>query len=76
MTALRGEKTPTYLAGHAEPPIVILSMVFRAGLLDPENITSIRETCADNRPFPHIIIQDAIQDEFLRRVRDEINSNL
>ncbi|CAD6447779.1 65b6fd91-16c8-49d5-8d9c-0d80abfcb06c [Sclerotinia trifoliorum] len=51
-------------------------MVFQPGLLDPENVMSIQETSQDNWPFPHIIIQDAIKDSFLRQVRDEINGNL
>ena len=51
-------------------------MIFRADLLDPENVASIQETCQDNWPFPHIVVQDAIQENFLRQVRNEINANL
>lgn len=51
-------------------------MVFRTGLLDTEHLSSIQQRYRDNTPYPHIVIEDALQDQFLRQVRDEIIHSL
>ncbi|KAG5749519.1 hypothetical protein H9Q70_007830 [Fusarium xylarioides] len=51
-------------------------MAFRAGLLDANGIPPFRHTYAVNQPFPHLVVQDVMQDDFLRRVRDEIDDSL
>lgn len=51
-------------------------MVFRNGLLNPGSVATTQENCQDPWPFPHFVVQDVIEEDFLRRVRNEINSNL
>ncbi|KAK4220988.1 Oxoglutarate and iron-dependent oxygenase degradation C-term-domain-containing protein [Podospora fimiseda] len=51
-------------------------MVFQAGLLDLKDIPSRRHDYLATRPFPHLIIQDAVQDHLLRLVRSEVVRHL
>ncbi|KAK0614925.1 Oxoglutarate and iron-dependent oxygenase degradation C-term-domain-containing protein [Bombardia bombarda] len=51
-------------------------MALRPGLLDSKNITHLQHDYRKRRPFPHLVVQNAIQDDILRQVRTEVNSNL
>ncbi|KAK0751390.1 hypothetical protein B0T18DRAFT_387523 [Schizothecium vesticola] len=51
-------------------------MAFQAGLLNSKKAESLRCAYKEGQPFPHMVIQDVMQDDFLRQVRSEIIRNL
>ena len=51
-------------------------MAFQAGLLNSKKAESLRCAYQEGQPFPHMVIQDVMQYDFLRQVRSEISRNL